>query len=288
MTYTIVALDERTGEMGVAVQSHFFAVAGAVPWAEEGVGVVATQSFLDRGFGPGGLRLLRQGLSAERTLDALLADDPQPAARQVCVLDADGGLAHWTGDACLPDHGAARRGSACALGNMLASPEIPEAMLSAYETASGRLEVRLLAALAAAEALGGDSRGAQAAGILTTSRHVAGGGGVSLRVDDHPEPVRELARLVGLQEVYADLGAALFADGAPTPDRAARLRERSLVALGEVATRLPTNLEPVVWRGMLLAQAGRDVEARACFDAVPALAPFVDRLRRAGYLEHHP
>ena len=287
MTYTIVALDPESSAMGIGVQSHFFAVGGVVPWLEEGVGIVATQSFMSRAFGPSGLRMLRNGAAAQEVVNRTIGEDPWSAGRQLCVLDASGGIAHWTGANCLPDHGAVRRGNVCALGNMLASERIPEAMVDAFEGAEGALENRLVAALAAAENLGGDCRGSQAAAVITASSAAGSGVGVDLRVDDHPAAVKELQRLLERQQVYGRLGAHVFGDGGPTPDKSAEFRHRALAELQDVAARLTDNLEPVVWRGVLLAQAGRKTEAEACFEAVPSLRKFVQQLSRAGYLEPH-
>jgi uncharacterized Ntn-hydrolase superfamily protein len=203
MTYSIVGRDPETGELGVAVQSRAFNTGAAVPWGAPGIGVVATQSFTERSYGPLGLELLRAGKSAEQALDELVTADDESQYRQVAILDAEGRAAVHVGEACIPAAGYASSDDFSAQANMVASERVWESMAEAFERSQGPLEERLLDALDAAEAAGGDWRGRQAAGIL-----VVGAEGeawereVDLRVDDHPEPVAELRRLVRLGRAY--------------------------------------------------------------------------------------
>ena len=204
MTYSIVARDEATGELGVAVQSRAFGV-GMCAWARPGVGAVATQSFTERGYGPRGLDLLTTGESAAAALAQLVEADEQRDFRQVAFLAADGSTAAHTGAACIPDCGDTARHNVSAQGNMLASPAVWPAAADTFETTEGSLAERLLAALDAAEEAGGDFRGRESATLLVVSgdrdekpwQPVA-----DLRVDNHDEPLRELRRLHGLTAAY--------------------------------------------------------------------------------------
>jgi uncharacterized Ntn-hydrolase superfamily protein len=204
MTYSIVARDEGTGELGVAVQSRAFGV-GMCAWARAGVGAVATQSFTERGYGPRGLDLLAAGESPADALAQLVEADEQRDFRQVAFLAADGSTAAHTGAACIPDCGHTARHNVSAQGNMLASPAVWPAAADTFETAEGPLAERLLAALDAAEEAGGDFRGRESATLLVVSgdrdekpwQPV-----VDLRVDNHDEPLRELRRLHGLTAAY--------------------------------------------------------------------------------------
>lgn len=203
MTYSIVARDPETGELGVAVQSHYFSVGSVVPWARPGVGAVATQASVNVSFGPRALDLLADGLEPQAVVDQLVASDPGSAGRQLAVVDAQGRAAAFTGETCIVYAGHVTGDGVSCQGNILASEREWPAMLSAYSQAEGSLTMRLLAALDAAEAEGGDLRGRQSAAILV----VPGEGEdwdpvISLRVEDHPHPLVELRRLVELQRAY--------------------------------------------------------------------------------------
>jgi uncharacterized Ntn-hydrolase superfamily protein len=198
-TFSIVAVDSLTGELGVAVQSRAFAVGPSVAWAEAGVGAVATQAQTNQAFGPRGLEMMRRGLTAGETLDALLEDDPGRENRQVGIVDAGGGTGAFTGSLCL-DWAGGRTGPGYACqGNILASDEVVADMVRAFESGEGELADRLLAALVAGQAAGGDKRGMQSAALLVVRpseefpqyryRYV------DLRVEDHPDPINELIRL---------------------------------------------------------------------------------------------
>lgn len=205
-TFSIVAVDLATGDLGIAVASKFLACGAVVPWASAGAGAVATQSFANTAYGPDGIRMMRDGLSAEQTLSKLLASDPDRDLRQVGLVDARGGAAAHTGPGSHAWRGhQVGEGFACQ-GNILVGPETVDAMAAAFRAAKGELSGRLVTALAAGEKAGGDNRGKQASAVYVV-RSKGGYGGmndvlVDLRVDDHPEPVTELRRLLDLRDLY--------------------------------------------------------------------------------------
>lgn len=205
-TFSIVAHDPDRGEWGVAVQSKFLAVGSVVPWAEAGAGAIATQAWANVGFGPAGLRLLREGASAQEVVDRLVAGDDRRDHRQVGVVDARGRSAAWTGRLCFRWAGHRTGAGYACLGNILAGGDVVAAMEAAFRSATGPLAERLVKALRAGQDAGGDSRGQQSAALLVVR---AGGGyggatdrAVDLRVDDHPDPITELARLLRLHRLY--------------------------------------------------------------------------------------
>ncbi|HXS44036.1 MAG TPA: DUF1028 domain-containing protein [Solirubrobacteraceae bacterium] len=249
-TYSIVARDRRTGELGVAVQSHWFAVGAIVPWVRAGVGAVATQSIAEPAYGPQALDALAAGARAPGALDGLLADDAQARFRQVGVVDAHGDVAVHTGAGCVAHAGDERGAGFTAQANMMASAAVWPAMARAFEAAVGPLARRLLAALHAAQAEGGDIRGRQSAALL-----VAPAEGepwrrtVDLRVDDDPEPLAELDRLLDLADAYdlATQGDELVGQG--RHDEAGERYARA-------AQLAPGNHELLFWAGLAAAQAG--------------------------------
>ena len=208
-TFSIVAFDPVTGDLGVAVASRVFAVGNHVPWAEAGVGAVATQAAMNGGYGPRGLELLRQGLTAQQVIDTLLAEDrfERKEGRQVAVVDAKGNVAVYTGTAANEWKGHIKGLHYSVQGNILAGPHVAEAMSKAFETTQGELAERLFAALRAGDDAGGDRRGRQSASVLVVRK----GGGSSLNndrlcyinVDDNPDPLLELGRLVPLQLAWS-------------------------------------------------------------------------------------
>ncbi len=206
-TYSIVARDPETGAMGVAVQSHWFSVGPLVPWAEAGVGAVATQANVEVAYGPRLLDLLRSGIPAGDALADLLAEDPKAPVRQVAVVDARGGVAAHTGDECMPFAGDIHGDGFACQANLMASERVWPAMADAFQAETDSLPYRLLAALDAGEAAGGDIRGKQSAAILVVP--AAGRPWeriVDLRVEDSPEPLRELRRLMNLHDAYVLAG----------------------------------------------------------------------------------
>src|SRR5687768_11310752 len=208
-TFSIVAFDPVTGDLGVAVASRVFGVGNHVPWAEAGVGAVATQAAMNGGYGPRGLELLRQGLTAQQVLERLLAEDKfeRLEGRQVAIVDAKGNIAVHTGPAANEWKGHLTGATYSVQGNILAGPHVAEAMSRAFESATGELAKRLYAALKAGDDAGGDRRGRQSASILVVRK----GGGSSLNndrlcyinVDDNPDPLLELGRVVPLQLAWS-------------------------------------------------------------------------------------
>jgi uncharacterized Ntn-hydrolase superfamily protein len=205
-TFSIVAYDPNAREWGVAVQSKFLCVGALVPWARAGAGAVATQSFCNTAFGPDGLALMAQGLSAEEALDRVIAADEGRARRQVGFVDAAGGVDSYTGSECGEWAGGLTGTNFACQGNILVSGQTVEAMAQTFESATGELADRLVATLAAGQAAGGDRRGQQSAAVLVV-REGGGYGGfndryLDLRVDDDPAPIERLAALVDLHHLY--------------------------------------------------------------------------------------
>jgi uncharacterized Ntn-hydrolase superfamily protein len=284
-TYSIVARDATTGELGVAVQSHWFNVGAIVPWAEAGVGAVATQSFIDPAYGPLGLQLMRAGKSAPEALAALLAADSGRDVRQVAMVDAQGRTAVHTGVRCITAAGHAAGDGFSVQANMMDNDRVWPAMKQAFETARGDLAERLLAALTAAEGAGGDVRGRQAAAIVvvrgTSTGRPWADTRFSLRVEDHPEPVAELQRLLKLGRAYERMnrGDELAALGSMAAANA---------EYGAAAEMVPEIAELPFWAAITLAGAGKLDEARPLFVKVfaqdPRLRKLVPRLPAAGLL----
>jgi uncharacterized Ntn-hydrolase superfamily protein len=294
MTYSIVARDPATGAIGVAVESHYFGVGRVVTWAESGVGAVATQSVPETAYGPRGIELMRCGSSARSALETLVGSDPQRFVRQVAMIDAGGEVAVHTGELCLAEAGHATGHQVSVQANLMEKPTVWGAMLCAFEARAGDdLPLRLLAALDAAEAEGGDLRGKQSAAMLVVSGTRSDAPWdqriVDLRVDDHPDPLGELRRLLELNRAFDRL-ARLFVGGllfGPIAADAPEL-ERSLSELDATQRALGANREPTFWQAVLLAKAGRLEEARrklalAC-DTNPRWRLLVARLAPCGIL----
>ena len=206
MTFSIVARDPQAGESGIAVQSKFLAVGAVVPWAKAGVGAIATQSWANTSYGPRGLELLASGLSVQETLAQLIGEDDGRASRQAGIVGVDGQPATFTGDQCFPWAGGQVGEHYTCQGNILVGEDTVLAMARTFEQTTGRLCDRLVAALAAGQAAGGDSRGQQSAALLVV-RQGGGYGGfndrfIDLRVDDHPQPINELKRILQLHKLY--------------------------------------------------------------------------------------
>lgn len=203
-TFSIVGYEAVTGQLGIAVQSKFFAVGAVVPWAESGVGAIATQSWANTTYGPNGLKLLKSGLSAEQTLERLIADDPGRATRQVGIVDAKGNVANYTGDECNEWAGTVSGKHYTAQGNILASEDVVRAMGKAFEETEGELADKLMAALFAGQEKGGDTRGQQSAALLVVQEGRGYGGFndryIDLRIDDAEKPIEELQRLLELHK----------------------------------------------------------------------------------------
>jgi uncharacterized Ntn-hydrolase superfamily protein len=286
-TYSIVARDPKTGELGVAVQSHWFSVGSVVTWAEAGVGAIATQSFVDPGYGGRGLDLLKRGVSAQDALAQLVKADAQQDVRQVAIIDAQGRVAAHTGKKAIAAAGHHVGTQYSVQANLMASAKVWPAMSAAYEKATGDLADRLLAALDAAEAVGGDIRGRQSAAILivkpkSTGKPWSGADRVfDLRVEDHPTPLKELRRLVRLQRAYirANRGDELMSE---------QKVDEALKEYAAAASIAPEIVELPFWHAVTLASIGREAEAKPIFEAVfakePAWADLIPRLPPAGLL----
>ncbi len=205
-TFSIVAFDPETGDLGVAVQSKFLAVGAVVPYAKAGVGAVATQSYANLLYGPKGLELLAQGLHPQEVIERLTAEDPDARLRQVGIVDAQGRAAAFTGEGCFEWAGHRVGPNVAVQGNILVGQETVDAMYDTFLSAKGDLADRLVAALAAGQEAGGDRRGQQSAALLVVREGGSYGGFtdryIDLRVDDHPRPIEELARLLKLWRVY--------------------------------------------------------------------------------------
>jgi uncharacterized Ntn-hydrolase superfamily protein len=260
-TYSIVARDPATGEMGVAVQSHWFSVGSIVTWAEAGVGAVATQSFIDPRYGPLGLELMRLGRSAPDALAALVSSDSGAAVRQVGMVDAQGRVAAHTGKSAIAAAGHHVGTQYTVQANMMDNPRVWPAMAEAFEKAPGDLAERMLVALEAAQNAGGDIRGKQSAAIVVVRATPTARPWVDrkfdLRVEDHPDPVGELRRLVRLQRAYLDLNAG--DEHVTAGDIPAAMA--SYKAAMERLTDPETNGEAPFWVGITLASQGRVDEA---------------------------
>ncbi len=288
-TYSIVARDPGTGQLGVAVQSHWFSVGSLVTWAEAGVGAVATQSFVEPAYGPRLLALLALGVEAPAALEALVAADPGRDVRQVAVIDARGRVAAHTGGRCIAAAGHLVGEGFSVQANMMGSETVVPAMFRAYEAAEGELADRLLAALEAAENEGGDIRGRQSAAILIVAAEATGRPWldrlVDLRVEDHPDPVAELRRLVTLHRAYEHMNR-----GDAAIERADL--EAAMQEYGAAARLAPDNLEMAYWHALALATNGREEEAaplfRRVFAADPGWVELTRRLVAAGLVPDTP
>jgi uncharacterized Ntn-hydrolase superfamily protein len=284
-TYSIVARDPATGEMGVAVQSHWFSVGSIVTWGEAGVGVVATQSLVEPAYGPKGLELMRQGVPAPEALKRLVAEDAGRSGRQVAMLDATGAVDAYTGPGAIQAAGHHVGVQYSTQANMMGKPTVWPAMAKAFEAATGPLADRLIAALEAAESVGGDIRGRQSAAILIvkakgSGRPWAGADRVfDLRVEDHPHPVEELKRLVRLQKAYqrANRGDELMTE---------KKVDEALKEYAAAAQIAPEIVELPFWEAVTLASVGKEAEAAPIFKAVfakePIWAELLERLPAAG------
>jgi uncharacterized Ntn-hydrolase superfamily protein len=289
VTYSIVARDDRSGELGVAVQSHFFGVGSLVSWAEAGVGAVATQSVADPSYGSRGLELMRGGASAPEALHRLLAEDRQERVRQVAFIDRHGRVAAHTGSRCIREAGHRVADGVSAQANIMERATVPDAMVAAFRAAGGDLADRLVEALEAAEREGGDLRGRQSTALLVVAPRANGRPTedrlFDLRVDDHPDPVAELRRLLALSRAYerVDLADELAAAG----DVEAALAEYTAAHAEQ-----PDNPELAFWHGVALAANGREDEARTLLERAYAHGDgwreLLRRLPEAGLFPEDP
>jgi uncharacterized Ntn-hydrolase superfamily protein len=282
-TFSIVALDKSTGELGVAVQSHWFSVGSSVPWAEAGVGAVATQSFIDPSYGALGLDLMRAGKSAAETLAALLKADANAASRQVGMVDAQGRAAAHTGAACIAEAGQAIGDGFTCQANMMMKNTVWQAMAEAYRSAPGELVDRLVAALEAAQNEGGDIRGRQSAAIIVVRGRRTGVPWkdriYDLRVEDHSDPIAEIKRLVRLNKAYNHMNKG---DEWLTAGKTAE----AMVEYTEGMRIYPDNPEMIFWPAVTLASTGKVDDSlplfKRIFAADPNWAELLRRLPAAG------
>jgi uncharacterized Ntn-hydrolase superfamily protein len=288
-TYSIVARDPRTGQIGVAVQSHYFSVGSTVPWAEAGVGAVATQAFANIDYGPQGLALMRQGRNAAQALGILLQQDEEREIRQVALVDAQGNVAVHTGRRCIASAGHATGDHFSVQANMMVNDLVWPSMKRAYEMTKGDLADRMIDALEAAQEVGGDIRGQQAAALLIVSgdepRQSWHGRVFDLRVEDHPRPVEELKRLVSIRKAWLLFDQSNELALAQRYDEAVNLL-RKAIELGPDITELK-------FRGTsILFMAGEVPEAlallRDVFAREPHWAELIPRLAAAGLLPDDP
>ena len=284
-TFSIVARDPITGELGVAVQSHWFSVGAIVPWAEAGVGAVATQSFVDPAYGKLGLDLMRAGRSAPDALKALLAGDDARDVRQVAMIDSQGRVDAWTGAKDIQAAGHVVGKNFSVQANLMLNDKVWPAMARAFESTKGDLADRMMAALDAAQEVGGDIRGRQSAAIIVVTGKPTGKPWsdrvFDLRVDDSPEPLKELRRLITLQRAYNHMNAGDLA--VEKKDNEGALREYS------AAEKLvPDNAEMIYWHAVALANMNRLEESLPLFRKVFAMdrnwVTLTPRLAKVGLL----
>lgn len=264
-TYSIVAIDTARGEMGVAVQSHWFSVGPVVPWAQPGVGVIATQSLVNISYGPRGLEMLSQGKSAQEVVEELTSTDEGRDFRQLAIIDANGNVATWTGAKCIAEAGHITEETFSVQANMMLKATVWQAMAGAFSKAEGPLAERMLATLEAAQAEDGDIRGKQSAALVVVSLHASeepwNDRLVDLRVDDSAEPLKELARLLTIHRAYEHMNAGDLAVEKSDFDTA--LKEYS-----EAERLYPDNPEMPFWHAVSLANVGRVEESLPIFKRV--------------------
>ena len=288
-TYSIVARDPATGQLGAAVQSHWFSVGSTVIWAEPGVGAVATQSFVDPAYGPLGLQLLRAGKSATQALNALLAADEHENVRQVGMVDAQGTVANHTGDHAIIEYCDIEGENFTVQANLMWKPTVCTAMAAAFKVAHGSLAERMMTALEAAQGEGGDIRGKQSAAILVVSGDASapawGGRLFDLRVEDHDQPLVELRRLLKMAQAYQLMndGDEFMTEGNI---------EAAITAYSGAEALVPDSHEMIFWHAATLAAAGRVDESlplfKKAFDLWPLWRELVVRLPASGLLPDDP
>jgi uncharacterized Ntn-hydrolase superfamily protein len=284
-TYSIVAIDKATGEFGAAVQSHWFSVGSGVIWAESGVGAVCTQSFVDPSYGPLGLDLMRAGKTAREALAGLLRADKNEAVRQVAMIDVHGEAAAHTGKSCIPETGHFIGDGFSCQANLMLKNTVWNAMAKAFENTQGELADRLMAALEAAQAEGGDIRGKQSAAIIVVKGKSSGAWWkdriYDLRVEDNPAPLAELKRLIRLNKAYNFMNRG---DDLLTENKV----EEAMKSYTKAMEMYPDNAEMVFWPAVTLASTGKVAESLPLFKKVFAMdhnwVILVQRLPQVGQL----
>lgn len=288
-TYSIVARDPATGEMGAAVQSHWFSVGSGVIWAQPGIGAVATQSFTDPSYGPLGLELMRVGKDASQALTALLAADEHEDVRQVGMVDANGVAANHTGVNAIAEFCNVTGENYAIQANLMWKPTVCSAMVNAFENAEGDLAEKMMLALEAAQGEGGDIRGKQSAAILVVSGDASepawGGRVFDLRVDDHSEPLVEMRRLLVMARAYQLMNKG---DEHMTLGET----EQAVAAYSGAEALVPDSHEMIFWHAATLAADGRVDESlplfSKAFERWPLWRELVQRLPAAGLLPDDP
>ena len=288
-TYSIVARDPATGEMGVAVQSHYFSVGPIVPWAEAGIGAVATQSLVLVDYGPNGLALMKQGMTARGALDSLVKADAHNEGRQVAMVDAKGNVAAYTGKTCIPFAGDKGGVQYSCQANLMANDRVWPEMSAAFEKATGDLAERMMQALEAGQKAGGDIRGMQSAAILIVKAQSTGKPWadrvMDLRVEDSPQPLRELRRLIKLRRAYnlEDAGDNFISEKKP---------EEALKAYEAASKLAPEVVELNFWAAVSMYTNGREAEGlklfREVFAAERQWVDLIPRLAQVGLFPNEP
>jgi uncharacterized Ntn-hydrolase superfamily protein len=284
-TFSIVAFDPKTKNLGVAVQSRYFSVGTAVPWAQAEVGAIATQSFVNISYGPRGLRLLKKGLTINQVIEKLTNKDKSRDYRQLGIIDAKGNAAAYTGTKCMHWAGSKIGRNYAVQGNILASEKVVQNMARKFETTKGDLADRLVAALEGGQEAGGDVRGRQSAALLVVGeRKTKSGYGdrlTDLRVEDHPEPIDELKRLLRLHRVYSlvDEAEEIFTQG----------NHKKAVATIKKAIELnPNSDDAYVDLGMTYTKMGKKQEARKAFNKAVRLNPNMKTVISQLLKRNHP
>jgi len=284
-TYSIVAYDRETGQLGVAVQSHWFSVGPIVPWVESGIGAIATQSFVEISYGPLGLALLKAGKSPEDALKALVAADKNQDVRQVAMVDANGRVAVHTGKNCIPEAGHYIGDGFTCQANLMLKNTVWDAMANAFLKTKGELAERLVAALEAAEVEGGDIRGKQSAALIVVKGKSSGVWWkdrlFDLRIEDHPTPVQELKRLLSLNKAYNHMN---LGDEYLTENKIVE----AMKAYTQAMEMYPNNAEMIFWPAVTLAASGNVEKSLPLFKKVFAMdknwAILLPRLPKVGQL----
>ncbi|MBL7961749.1 DUF1028 domain-containing protein [bacterium] len=264
-TYSIVARDPQTGEMGVAVQSNWFSVGSLVSWAEAGVGAIATQSFVNVSFGPRGLELLKSGKTAQEVLKELIDTDEGRDVRQLAIVDAQGNVAAHTGKKCIPSAGHYVGDNFSVEANLMLNDKVWPAMAKAFQESSGPLAERMVTVLEAAQSVGGDIRGKQSAAILVVRAKPTGkiweDRIIDLRIEDHADPIKEIRRLLRLYRAYEFMNKGDYAVEKNDMKSALEL-------YGSAEKLFPDNQEMKYWHAVALANNGRVDESLPIFKEV--------------------
>ncbi len=294
MTFTIIARDQETGQIGIASTTHAYGVGLVVGFTRAGVGAVATQSFVEVSYGPLGLDLMEAGVPVEQAVERLRSADADSSIRQVALMDVEGNIAHFTGSRCVPACGAVVGDGRIVIGNMLASNAVLEAAHAAYERGGEPFAERLIAALDAGQAQGGDARGRMSATLQIVEPQKADqpwlGQVKNLRVDVDPEPLAALRRSLAMSRAYEIFFGTVFAPGLVTGSEPVTGDSliQALAELDAAQETLGGDREPTVWQGVLLLRAGFDREGSekiaSALAARPVFAVFVDGLQSVGVI----